>query len=76
MTIRVTVVDSERDTIETTVVMPGDYLLIVAAPAHLATTEARVNGDHVLTVKGRLTRPGRPRTVQHGSYGTHHERST
>lgn len=65
MTLRVAVVDSDRATLDETLVMPGDYLLIVAPPAVLATTEARADGTHVLTIRGRLSRPPRARTVQH-----------
>lgn len=55
MSLTVTVVDNETGDTDSAQVADGDYVLICAAPCHLAHTQSYpTKGTHVLTVKGRL----------------------
>lgn len=55
MALEVTVRDTETGETETTLVQ--DYVLVCAAPCHLAHRTAHRNGTHTLTVKN-ATSPG------------------
>lgn len=51
--IKVTVEDLDNGDIESTTVLPGDYVIITVEPA-TSSIQAYANGTHVITVK----RPG------------------
>jgi hypothetical protein len=49
---RVSVVDLETGDTDETTIQPGQYVLIVAAPCHLAGEIRRRDGTAMLTLKG------------------------
>lgn len=65
MSVRVTCVDEQTGETEEGRVEDGDYVIIVAAPAYVAYTQTFLNGTHILTVKGRSTRPAIARSTRY-----------
>lgn len=51
--IRVTAVDLETGDTASKVIEPGNYVLITAAPCHVASEQHHANGTSVITLKDR-----------------------
>lgn len=51
--IRVTAVDLETGDVAEKVIQPGNYVIVVADPCHVANEQHYASGTTVLTLKGR-----------------------
>lgn len=51
--IRVTAVDLDSGETATKEIQPGNYVIVVAAPCHVASEQHHANGTTILTIKGR-----------------------
>lgn len=51
--IRVTAVDLETGEVAEKTIEPGNYVIVVVAPCHVAAEQHHANGTTVLTLKGR-----------------------